>query len=116
MGAINSDAIRGFNDIIILYHLLDKDSYGYEISRQIEALTHGSYLIKETTLYSAFSRLERNGYVAPYLGAESFGKQRTYYTLTQAGREYYQEKCQEWLKVKAVIDSFIRGAESQQEQ
>ena len=30
---ISSDVIRGYNDTIILYLLLDKPSYGYEISR-----------------------------------------------------------------------------------
>ena len=31
---ISSDVIRGYNDTIILYLLLDKQSYGYEISKQ----------------------------------------------------------------------------------
>ena len=32
---ISSDVIRGYNDTIILYLLLDRPSYGYEISKQI---------------------------------------------------------------------------------
>ena len=34
--AISSDVIRGYNDTMILYLLLDQPSYGYEISRQIK--------------------------------------------------------------------------------
>ena len=52
--AISSDVIRGYNDTMILYLLLDQPSYGYEISRQIKTLSHEKYIIKETTLYSAF--------------------------------------------------------------
>ena len=33
---ISSDVIRGYNDTIILYLLLDRPSYGYEISKQIK--------------------------------------------------------------------------------
>ena len=58
---ISSDVIRGYNDTIILYLLLDNPSYGYEISKKIKELSDDKYIIKETTLYSAFTRLEKNG-------------------------------------------------------
>ena len=51
---ISSDVIRGYNDTIILYLLLDRPSYGYEISKQIRLISEEKYVIKETTLYSAF--------------------------------------------------------------
>ena len=57
MAGISSDIIRGYNDTIILYLLLDKPSYGYEISKQIKAMTNEKYIVKETTLYSAFTRI-----------------------------------------------------------
>ena len=47
--AISSDVIRGYNDTMILYLLLDKPSYGYEISKQIKTLSNEKYVIKETT-------------------------------------------------------------------
>ena len=52
MAGISSDIIRGYNDTIILYLLLDKPSYGYEISKQIKALSNEKYIMKETTLYT----------------------------------------------------------------
>ena len=60
---ISSDVIRGYNDTMILYLLLNKPSYGYEISKQIKELSGEKYVIKETTLYSAFTRMEKNGYL-----------------------------------------------------
>ena len=93
---ISSDVIRGYNDTIILYLLLENPSYGYEISKKIRELSMEKYIIKETTLYSAFNRLEKNGYISSFYGNETNGKRRTYYRITEAGREYYQEKCREW--------------------
>ena len=61
-----SDVIRGYNDTIILYLLLDKPSYGYEISKHIKNLSEEKYVIKETTLYSAFTRMEKNGYIESF--------------------------------------------------
>lgn len=104
---ISSDVIRGYNDTIILYLLLEQDSYGYEISRNIKEISKGKYIIKETTLYSAFTRLEEHGYVQSYRD-ESTGKKRTYYKITEAGRSYYNEKCEEWRLTQEVINHFIK--------
>lgn len=104
---ISSDIIRGYNDTIILYLLLEQPSYGYEISHRIREITEEKYIIKETTLYSAFTRLEQNGYVESY-SDDSSGKRRTYYRITDRGRSYYQEKCKEWALTKEVIEYFIK--------
>jgi len=74
MTEISSDVIRGYNDTIILFLLRDKPSYGYEISKMIKELSGEKYIIKETTLYSAFSRLEENGYVESYSQTADNGK------------------------------------------
>ena len=74
MQEISSDVIRGYNDTIILYFLLKEPSYGYEISKNIKALSDEKYLIKETTLYSAFTRLEKNGYITSFSQEAENGK------------------------------------------
>ena len=75
MAGISSDIIRGYNDTIILYLLLDKPSYGYEISKQIKAMTNEKYIVKETTLYSAYTN----------------GKERIYYFFPWSRREWWKE-------------------------
>lgn len=105
---ISSDVIRGYNDTIILYMLLDNDSYGYEISKNIKELSNGKYIIKETTLYSAFNRLMKNGYVESFFRDETHGKRRKYYRITRAGINYYKEKCKEWELTMEVINRFIK--------
>ena len=108
MVSISSDVIRGYNDTIILYLLLDKPSYGYEISKQIKNLSEEKYVIKETTLYSAFTRMEKNGYIESFNDEDmTNGKRRTYYRITEAGRAYYRDKCEEWKLTKEVIERFI---------
>ncbi len=106
---ISSDVIRGYNDTIILYILLDEPSYGYEISKKIRALSADKYIIKKSTLYSAFTRMEKIGYVESYSQNAENGKRRTYYRITGLGRQYYTEKCAEWNLTKEVIEKFIRG-------
>lgn len=105
---ISSDVIRGYNDTILLYLLLDAPSYGYELSKNIRELSDEKYVIKETTLYSAFARLEKNGYIESFFGDETNGKRRTYYRITQQGISYYRNKCEEWNVTKDVIEKFIK--------
>lgn len=91
---------------------MDKDSYGYEISKEIAERSMHSYEIKETTLYSAMTRMEKKGLIASYYGVETFGRRRTYYKVTQAGRDYYREKCEEWRVTRQVINQFATEEES----
>ena len=105
---VGSDVMRGYNDFMILFLLLDEDSYGYEISRQIKQISEGKYNMKETTLYSAFTRLEKEGYIEAYYGTETNGKRRTYYRITKEGREFYREKCEEWELVKEIVGKFVK--------
>lgn len=110
MVEISSDVIRGYNDTMILSILLKEPSYGYEISKQIKTITEGKYIIKETTLYSAFTRMEKNGYIESFVASQDLegnGKKRTYYRITDAGRDFYKGKCEEWELTKDVVEKFI---------
>lgn len=109
---ISSDVLRGYNDTIVLSCLLENDSYGYEINRMIANKSSGTYLMKETTLYSIFTRLEKNGYISSYEGEESLGKQRRYYRITNQGVVYYLEKCIEWEETQKLMTNFIRRKEN----
>ena len=114
MVEISSDVIRGYNDTMILYILMKEPSYGYEISKQIRTISDEKYIIKETTLYSAFTRMEKNGYIESFVAdpdPEGNGKKRTYYRVTDTGKDFYREKCEEWELTKEVIERFIENEE-----
>ena len=92
---------------MILRVLHEGDSYGYEISKKITAISGNSYTMKETTLYSAFARMEKLNYLYAYPGTYSGGRERTYYKVTNEGRSYYKQKCAEWALTKDLISKFI---------
>jgi DNA-binding PadR family transcriptional regulator len=106
---ITSDGIRGYNDVIILSILKEGDSYGYAISKQIRARSNDLYVIKETTLYSAFTRLEKQAFIEAYPGELTHGKKRTYYRITEKEKNFLDLKQQEWEQTKFVVDEFLEG-------
>ena len=105
--SIAGDLIRGHTAAIILARLLKSDSYGYEINKIISTLSAGRFELKEATLYTAFKRLEDQGYIASYWGSSGAGARRRYYTITPAGREASHRLMQEWLETKEIMDKLL---------
>lgn len=105
--SITSDILRGHTETIILASLLERDSYGYQINKEIMKKTGDSYELKEATLYTAFRRLEQAGYIRTYWGDESVGARRRYYSITDSGREAYIRYKKEWEEAKDMIDKLL---------
>lgn len=109
MTEISSDILRGYTDLIVLYILYDKPSYGYEISKMIIEISEEKLLMKETTLYSAFKRLESYEFIESFKDDKAENSRRTYYRITQKGLDYYNSKVSEWNLTKEIISKFIRS-------
>lgn len=107
MAGIDSDLIRGHIDTIILKSLFEGDKYGLEIIQEIEEKSNGSYELKQPTLYSCLKRLENQGLISSYWEDSEIGGKRHYYTLTDLGKEEYQNNQKEWSRSKEIIDNLI---------
>ena len=106
---ISSDIIRGHLDAIILVLIIEKDRYGYEISKEIKSRTNDLFEIKEATLYAVFQRLEKKEFIVSYSGEITHGRKRKYYKITATGREYFSDRQEEWKITKQVINTFMEG-------
>lgn len=106
--SITSDIIRGHTEAIILAHLLEQDSYGYQINKDIMKKTNNMYELKEATLYSAFRRLEQSGYIRTYWGDETVGARRRYYSITEEGRKAYEAYKKEWEEARNTIEQLLK--------
>ena len=106
---ISSDIIRGHLDAIILRLVIEKDRYGYEISKEISKRTENLFEIKEATLYAVFQRLKKKDLIEFYFGDVSHGGRRKYYRVTTLGKAYYSEKVKEWKTTKQIVETFMEG-------
>lgn len=102
-----SDVFRGYTDTIILGQLMKRDSYGYEINKQVKLITNDGYELKEATLYTAFRRLESKGMILSYWGPSDKGARRRYYTITDLGKREYVQNASDWNNFKKMIDEMI---------
>ena len=106
---IRGDMIRGHLDSMILRLIIEKDRYGYEISKEISERTGQQFQIKEATLYAVFQRLEKKELIESYFGSESKGGKRKYYRITTLGKAFFKESVEEWKEIKEIIDLFMEG-------
>jgi len=86
---------------------MEKDRYGYEISKEIALRTKDVFEIKEATLYAVFQRLEKKKLIKSYYGDETQGGRRKYYKVTSLGTAFFRERLEEWKIAKENIDIFM---------
>lgn len=109
---INKEVLKGHIDTLILSLLQKNDRYGYEIAKIVREKSNNLFELKEGTLYLSLKRLEKNNWIESYWGDEQGpGGRRKYYKLTSLGELGYKEKCNEWLFVKKIMDSFLEGGD-----
>lgn len=107
--SISKDIIRGNTEMIILNILNQGDSYGYQVSKSVQQLSDGEYILNEATLYTVFRRLEKNGAIESYWGDETQGSRRKYYKITSTGQAQLDENLIEWEYSKKIIDKIVKG-------
>lgn len=107
--SVNSDMLRGFHELMILFHLSKGASYGYELSKYFRDQTDGVYTIKETTLYSTFNRLEKKGFISSFSKDKTKGRKRTYYRLTPEGEKQLAQLTDDWKTTQAIINQLMRS-------
>ena len=77
---IPSQMLKGTLEGCVLAIISKNETYGYEISRQLEEYGFGN--IAEGTIYPLLLRLEKNKFISAV-----YRPKRKYYSLTDAGRE-----------------------------
>lgn len=107
-GQLSSDILRGHTDTIVLASLLERDRYGFEIYHRVLEKTNHLYELKETTLYSSYKRLEKNGYVESYWGDETQGGRRKYYHITEQGQKLYEQKLKDYEFTKKILERLFK--------
>lgn len=95
---------KGLLEACVLTVLKKKDSYGYQIIRDISSCI----AISESTLYPILKRLESGGYLTTY-SLEHQGRLRKYYKITELGEKKIETFLQDWNEVMRVYRFIKEG-------
>jgi PadR family transcriptional regulator, regulatory protein PadR len=111
MRMFNRELVKGSTSLLLLQLLDDRDMYGYELVKELEARSGNGFTVKEGTLYPALHKLEKQEYIEFYWQEQEKGPARKYYRITEAGRELLLEKTREWQSFVKVMNKMIGTAE-----
>ncbi len=82
---------KGQLSFLILNCLLERDFYGLDVISEIYNRSNGNISLKKPSVYSNLTRMEKQGYVSSYLKNSDLGPNRKYYSITEKGRNLYNE-------------------------
>ena len=114
---IPSQMLKGTLEGCVLAVIGERETYGYEISQQLERFGFGR--IAEGTIYPLLLRLEKNGLVEAVYRQSEVGPRRKYYRLTAAGERELAAFIQNYQALSRAVDNLLRetkGADSHEPQ
>ena len=99
---------RGILDICVLAAIRGRDSYGYQIIKDVKPCVD----LSESTLYTILKRLEAGGLLTVY-SAEHGGRLRKYYHITPLGLRRIEEFKEEWQGIMSIYRFIIGEGEEE---
>jgi PadR family transcriptional regulator PadR len=108
---VSKDLIAASATPLILAILKQRDSYGYEIIKQIRETSGDELVWTEGMLYPVLHRLEENGFVESYWQASEAGRKRKYYRIKEAGLVELEKHRQQWELVYSVLRTTLGNPE-----
>jgi len=103
-----SNLVQGTLDMLILKTLALEPMHGYGIGLRLEQISRGVFQVNAGSLFPAFRRLERDGFVKPEWRQTENGRRAKYYALTARGRTRLARATRDWEHQTAAIARIMR--------
>jgi|SRR5580765_403992 PadR family transcriptional regulator len=95
--------LQGTLDLLILKALAATELHGLGVSRRIEQMTGGTFVVQPGSLFPALHRLEEAGWLRAAWRASENNRRAKYYELTKAGRRQLADETREWNHIAVAI-------------
>ena len=109
MSSKQTNLLQGTLDLLILRALGTGELHGLGISRRIEQITEGTFLVKPGSLFPALHRMEEAGWLSSFWGESENNRRAKFYRLTKAGRGQLQLETEQWLKVALAMSNALKA-------
>jgi PadR family transcriptional regulator PadR len=95
--------LQGTLDLLILKALAAGDLHGLGVSRRIEQITNGTFVVQPGSLFPALHRLEEAGWLTSTWESSENNRRAKYYSLTRTGRKQLGEETENWNRISLAI-------------
>jgi PadR family transcriptional regulator, regulatory protein PadR len=104
-----TDLVQGTLDMLILKTLALEPMHGYGIALRIEQISKGVFQVNPGSLFPAFRRLERSGWIKSEWRSTENNRRARYYILTESGRGKLKTETREWGRQIAAITRILEA-------
>ena len=95
--------LQGTLDLLILKALSTGELHGLGVSRRVEQLTGGTFVVQPGSLFPALHRLEESGRLSSSWDASENNRRAKYYRLTRTGKKQLGEETAQWNRIALAI-------------
>jgi PadR family transcriptional regulator PadR len=101
--------LQGTLDLLILKALSARALHGLGVSRRIEQVTGGTFVVQPGSLFPALHRLEEAGWLTSDWQPSDNNRRAKYYALTRAGRRQLGEETAQWNQIALAIARALKA-------
>ena len=101
--------VQGTLDMLILKTLELQPMHGWGIAMRIEQISNGVFQVNPGSLFPAFRRLERAGWLNSEWRETENNRRAKYYSLTGKGRKQLEGERREWQRQAAAITRILEA-------
>jgi transcriptional regulator len=109
MAPKQSNLLQGTLDLLILRALGAVELHGLGVSRRIEQITHGTFLVKPGSLFPALHRMEEAGWLSSFWGESENNRRAKFYRLTKAGKRQLEVETEQWKTVALAMTNALKA-------
>ena len=103
MSPEQTSLLQGTLDLLILKSLIAGERHGLGISRRIQQITSGTFVVKPGSLFPALHRMEEEGWISSFWGESENNRRAKYYRLTKPGLRQLQVETKRWSRISWAI-------------
>jgi PadR family transcriptional regulator PadR len=103
MSRSRATLLQGTLDLLILKALATGELHGLGVSRRVEQMTQGTFVVQPGSLFPALHRLEEAGWLTSKWEASENNRRAKYYTLTRSGRKQLGEETAQWNRIALAM-------------
>jgi len=104
-----ANLLQGTLDLLVLKALGAGELHGLGISRRIEQITRGTFLVKPGSLFPALHRMEEAGWLSSFWGESENNRRARFYRLTRAGKGQLEVETEQWTRVALAMTHALKA-------
>jgi PadR family transcriptional regulator PadR len=109
MSAKQTNLLQGTLDLLILKSLATGALHGLGISRRIEQITRGTFLVKPGSLFPALHRMEEAGWLTSFWGDSENNRRAKFYRLTKTGKSQLEVETEQWETIALAMTNALKA-------